>query len=201
MIKSIVFDMGDVLMDFSPAAFAARYDLSEDDRKLLIETVFNGADWALCDWGYLTEEQVAERACAKLPERLHEAAWGAAAHWFEPVIPIEGMQDILRRIKAAGYGLYLLSNAGNHHKDYWPHVPGSEYFDGVLASSYVKVVKPQPEFYIMLFQRFSLKPDECLFIDNSNINLAGAALCGMHTLHFAGAEKLFADFKDLGINI
>ena len=201
MIKNIVFDMGDVLMHFTPKAFADRYDLSESDKALLIETVFAGADWALCDWGYLTEEQVAERACAKLPERLHEAVWGCAAGWFDPVMPVEGMADILRRMKAAGYGLYLLSNAGSHHRDYWPHVPGSEYFDGVFASSYVKVVKPMPEIYTMMLERFSLDPRECLFIDNNGQNLAGAQLSGMQPLHFVDAKKLLDDLKELGIEL
>ena len=201
MIKNIVFDMGDVLMHFRTQDFVNRYDLTEDEKALLTDVVFGGADWALCDWGYLTEEQVAERACKKLPEKLHEAAWGCAAHWFEPVIPVEGMAELVRRIKEAGYGLYLLSNAGHHHKDYWPHVPGSEYFDGVLASAYIKVVKPQPEIYHMLFEKFSLDPKECVFIDNSNINLAGAALCGMETLHFTSAKKLLADLQALGIKL
>ena len=201
MIKTFVFDMGDVHMHFTPSVFADRYDLSPQDKELLIETVFNGADWALCDWGYLTEEQVAERACAKLPERMHEAVWGTAAGWFDPVLPVEGMADILRRIKKAGYGLYLLSNAGNQHRNYWPHVPGSEYFDGVLASSYEKIVKPMPQIYELLLKRFDLKAEECLFIDNNGQNLAGAALCGMQTLHFAGAEKLLADLGGLGIEL
>ena len=79
MIKNIVFDMGDVLMHFRTQDFVNRYDLTDDEKALLTDVVFGGADWALCDWGYLTEEQVAERACKKLPEKLHEAAWGCAA--------------------------------------------------------------------------------------------------------------------------
>ncbi len=200
MIKNIVFDMGEVLIHFNIRDFADRYDLPEEDKELLLQELFLGnADWALCDWGFYTEEEVAERACRKLPERLHEAAYGITCHWFEPVDPVDGMADVVRRLKEAGYGIYLLSNAGVRHRTYWNNVPGSEYFDGVVASAYEKMIKPQPEFYRLLLDRFSLKAEECLFIDDRALNLAGAELCGMKAVLFTDAKKLLADLKELGV--
>jgi len=194
--------MGQVLMDFNTRAFADRYDISEEDKALLIYELFkSNANWSLCDWGYLTEAEVAELACKRLPERLHSIACEIATRWWDPIIPIEGMADVVRRVKEKGFGLYLLSNAGSTHRTYWQLVPGHEYFDGVLISSYEKLSKPQPEIYQLLLKRFGLKPEECLFTDDVPLNLAGAQICGMKTLAFTTAERFLSDVKELGIEL
>ncbi|MBO4862159.1 MAG: HAD family phosphatase, partial [Firmicutes bacterium] len=119
MIKNFVFDMGEVLIHFDIRAFADRYDITEEEKELVLREVFWGnANWSLNDWGRIDEAEVARRACERLPERLHEAAWGLATRWFDPLMPVEGMADLVRRVKNAGYGVYLLSNAGVRHSEY-----------------------------------------------------------------------------------
>ena len=200
MIKNFILDMGQILVDFDPRAFTDRYDISEEDKDLLVNEIFQGnANWSLADWGYITEADAAERACEKLPERLHGIAREVATRWWDPIIPIKGMADVVRRLKEAGYGLYLLSNAGSAHNTYWPTVPGSEYFDGVVASANEKLVKPQPEIYRLCLERFGLKAEECLFVDDREINLAGAEVCGIRTLRFAGTEQFLKDLSVLGL--
>ena len=85
----------------------------------------------------------------------------------------------MEELKNLGYGLYLLSNASYRQHDYWPLIPCSKFFDGTLISADVKLVKPQPEIYRLLFKKFSLKPEECFFVDDSPANVEGAHYCGM----------------------
>ena len=80
-------------------------------------------------------------------------------------------------------------------------MPGSEYFDGVLASAYEKLLKPQPEIYRLLFERFGLDPSECLFTDDRATNLAGAEVCGMKTVMFKDSADFLKKLKTLGIEI
>ncbi len=183
--------MGDVLMHFLPEVFINRYDLSDEDKKIVLDKIyFDGPKWSLVDWGYLAEEDYADELCKEMPERLHEALKGMVCKWFDPVLPVEGVSDIVKELKEAGYKIYLLSNAGLKHSEYWDKIPGSEYFDGILVSAYVKMVKPQPEIYKLLLEKFGLKADECLFIDNNHLNLAGANVVGMDTVIFKNAEDL-----------
>ncbi len=202
MIKNIVFDMGQVLVDFDIRAFADRYDISEEDKELLLDVVFIGnANWSLNDWGYITEQDVAERAKPLLPGRLHKIAEELATRWWDPIIPVEGMEDVVRRLKENGYGIYLLSNAGYTHRDYWGSVPGSQYFDGIVVSAYERLVKPQPEIYTRLLARFGLKGEECLFVDDRELNLAGAEIAGMHSMIFKGREDFLMRLEKAGIKI
>lgn len=192
--------MGQILIDFNPRAFAERLDLSREDKDLLIAEVFeDNANWALCDWGYITEDEVARRACERLPQRLHDAAYALATRWWDPIIPISGSAEMVKRLKDRGYGIYLLSNAGSTHNHYWQFVPGHEYFDGVVASANEKIVKPQPEIYRLTLDRFGLKADECLFTDDRSTNLAGAEICGIRTLLFTTPEKFVRDLNSIGI--
>ena len=96
------------------------------------------------------------------------------------------MCELVAELKANGYGIYLLSNASLRQHEYWPRIPASRYFDGTLVSADVKLVKPQPEIYLLLCQKFRLRPEECFFIDDSNYNIEGALNSGMSGAIFHG---------------
>ena len=105
-------------------------------------------------------------------------------------------------LKAKGYGIYLLSNASYRQHDYWPRVEASKFFDGTLISAYEKVVKPQPEIYRLLLQRFNLRAEECFFIDDVPANIEGAFYCGIPGAVFHGdASLLRRDLRAAGVNV
>ena len=92
-------------------------------------------------------------------------------------------------MKEAGFGIYLCSNASLRLLDcYKDVIPGIEYFDGVLFSAEVKCMKPQREMYGHLFERFGLKPEECFFVDDLQLNIDGAKECGMDGYCFADGD-------------
>ena len=139
------------------------------------------------DRGTLTEEEALPVFCSRLPERLHEPVRRLVMEWDQPeIIPVPGMADLVRELKARGYGIYLLSNASSRLHDYFPRIPGSECFDGIMVSGDEKLVKPQPEIYRTLFQRFGLKAEECFFVDDLPPNIEGAYICGMAGFVFHG---------------
>lgn len=179
MIKNIVFDMGNVLLRFDPEFFIQQLGVTPEDGRTLLIQVFRSLEWAQMDRGSLTEKQAAELICQRLPERLHAAAYILTDQWERPIQAIDGSYALVEELKNLGYGLYLLSNASYRQHDYWPLLPCSRFFDGTLISADVKLVKPQPEIYRLLFEKFSLKPEECFFVDDSPPNVEGALYCGM----------------------
>ncbi len=186
MIRNIVFDMGNVLVRFDPELFMDRLGVAVEDRPPLRREVFKSLEWVQMDRGSLRDEDAVPRMCRRLPSRLHETVRQLVLEWDQPLLEIEGSLDLVRELKALGYGLYLLSNASLRQHAYWPHVPAGRYFDGTLISADVKLIKPQPEFYRLFFETFSLLPEECFFIDDSNYNIEGALNSGMSGAVFYG---------------
>ena len=203
MIRNIVFDMGNVILRFDPEYFMTREGiLAEEDRKIVRNQLFRSAEWAMMDLGYMTEDTVEPLVLARIPERLHEKTVRLLRKWADAGETVPGMEELVRRLKEAGYGVYLLSNASVAQHDYWPKAPVSRLFDGKLISCDVKTVKPCPEIYRMFTDKFGLKPEECVFIDDSHANVAGAMACGWQGIVFHGdAEEAEQQLKALGVTI
>ena len=203
MIKNIIFDMGGVLLRFDADLFIGRLGITGGDADLLRREVFRSADWVRMDRGTLTDEEGVERICRRLPEHLHKAAAELVCRWEHPeIIPMEGMAALIGELKAKGYGIYLLSNAFTRQHEYWPRVPGSEHFDGTLISADVKMIKPERRIYELMLETFSLKAEECVFIDDLPTNIEMGENCGIRGVVFHGdAGILRSDLRRAGVNI
>ncbi len=203
MIRNIVFDMGNVVVRYDPSYFVERAGIrNPEDRQLILNELFHSVEWAQMDAGTLTEETAEPRILPRFPERLHETVRELLYRWAYPRETIPGMEDLIRRLKEAGYHIYLLSNASSAQHEYWPRFPVSRYFDGKLISWDVKTVKPNPQIYRLFTEKFSLKPEECLFTDDSAANVAAAIACGWEGIVFHGsADELEEKMKASGIRI
>ena len=200
MIRNILFDMGNVLLRFDRQVFLNRLDVPEEDKQQLLQEVFLSPEWVEMDRGTLREETAEPIMCSRLPAHLHDAVHQLTSCWDQPIIPMEGMEELVRELKKAGYGIYLLSNASVRQRAYWPRVPGSEYFDGTLISAEEGVMKPQAEIYRLCLERFGLKAEECFFIDDVAANIEGARNCGIAGTVFHGdAARLRSELRDAGV--
>ena len=180
MIKNVIFDMGNVLLRFDRDYFLDAVGVQGADRKLLLNNVYLSLEWAKMDRGSMTEAEAAESMCRRLPQRLHETAHLLVDRWDRPILPVAGMEQLVSDLKKAGYGVYLLSNASYRQHEYWPRVPGSQYFDGTLISADVKLVKPgSRDLPICCTKRSSLSPrNVCLSTTPPRISKArNAPVC------------------------
>ncbi len=203
MIRNVIFDMGGVLIDWNPPAIIARLGRSPEDSALLLREVFRGFEWTAMDHGIMSQEEGFERICRRLPERLHADAAACVFDWWKPPLsPIPGMADLVREVKGLGYGVYLLSNATSTLHAYFDRIPGSECFDGKLVSADVRLLKPLHEIFELLFETFSLNPEECFFIDDNEMNIAGAYAVGMPgAVFFRDFPRLRGELRAAGIPV
>lgn len=196
MIKNIVFDMGKVLVDYDAMRVCRHHIADQADRETVCTALFVSPEWVLLDMGVISENQAIEQICSRLPVRLHEAVRLCMRDWHQYCMnPVEEMEPLVRELKAKGYGIYLCSNAGLRLPQCCREViPAVDCFDGILFSAEEKLLKPQKEIYQRLFERFHLKPEECFFIDDLQLNIDGARECGMDGYCFAdrNVEKLKA---------
>ena len=185
MIRNIVFDMGNVLIYWRPDVLVERLGVPEEDRPLLLREVFGDVNWIQLDRGIVTPEEAAGRMCRRLPERLHGAAHELTSGWWQgPLLPVEGMAELVREVKGLGYGVYLLSNT-----------------DGRVVPAFHKLLKPQPELYQILLREYKLKGEECFFVDDLNINVEAAMLAGMSGTVFRGADSLRHALREAGVPV
>lgn len=202
MIRNILFDMGNVLLRFDRNLFLNRLDISKEDKEFLMREVFLSVEWVRMDRGSMDERTAEESICTRIPQRLHGAVHALVSQWDEPLIPMEGMYELVEELKNGGYGIYLLSNASVRQHEYWPRLPVSRFFDGKLISADEGVMKPQPEIYRLMLERFGLTAGECFFIDDVPANIEGADYCGIPGAVFRGdVKQLRRELRAAGVKI
>lgn len=201
-IQNMVFDMGQVLIHWTPRLHLVPFGLSEAEQEILIREVFQSEEWIRLDHGTISLEEAMENMQQRLPETLHGVLYGIVREgwWTRTLVPNKEIDDLVRELKEAGYGLYLLSNAWTNLRDYFPGIPCAPLFDGLLVSAEEKLLKPQHEIYERLFQRFALKPESCCFVDDVPANIEGAKECGMSGVVFRDdIQALRRELRALGI--
>ncbi len=185
-LRNVVFDMGGVLFKWEPMTYARRVVDSEEDAELLAREVFESREWALGDAGVVSTETIAWAAKQRLPERLGEKVDELIFHWFDRRTVIEGTAELIADLKRQGFGVYLLSNAGETFEQYKVDLPSYELFDGMVVSYRERLMKPDPAIYGLLLGRFGLVAKESIFIDDTPLNVEGARRVGMQARHFDG---------------
>ncbi|MBO5339582.1 MAG: HAD family phosphatase [Oscillospiraceae bacterium] len=195
MIKNYVFDLGQVLAAFDPAALTAACVDDPETAELIRQTVFDRLYWDKLDAGTMTDEEARTGFCSRLPEHLHETACRVYDTWVEHMAPIDGMQELARDIKKQGGMLYLLSNtsvcfAENYGRSPWL-ADLLTLFDGMVISGVVKLVKPDKKIFAHLLSQYELKAEETVFIDDNAKNIAACQALGIGGYLFDGdAQKL-----------
>lgn len=197
MIKNIIFDMGGVIVDWNPERSISKWNLSEEDSKLLLNKTFNDFRWSLLDFGYYAnDDEYLKDVLPEIPERLHKVTEKIVKDWASNFSNfVDGVPELIKELKDRGFNLYLLSNAGPSHKDYFHVVRSHDCFDGVVVSADVKQYKPCPDIFRTLLNRYNLDPKECLFIDDLTNNCAAAFLCGIQPIVFRNCVQLREDLK------
>ena len=111
--------------------------------------------------------------------------------------PLKGAGDFCRRLRAEGYGVYILSNASDLFYEYFPKFMPLDFFNGVFVSSDYLMLKPDVEIYRTFLQKYKLQGEDCLFIDDREDNVSGAKEAGMNAFQFMGDYgKVFDIIKE-----
>jgi putative hydrolase of the HAD superfamily len=196
----VVFDFGAVLFAWRPVdivreVFPARA-ATEADARQLAHAMFGHEDWHNFDRGLLAIDGVVERTAHRLDldrRLVHTLIYGIGERLLPMGPSVAVLQSLLAR-KQAGTGVrgvYFLSNMP------LPYARTLEQnnaflrdFDGGIFSGDVLCSKPDPAIYKMLQSRHQLTPENTLFIDDMEANVAAAQALGWKGIHFTSAAQL-----------
>jgi 2-haloacid dehalogenase len=198
--KAVIFDVGNVLYGWDPEAFLVRQIADDDARLKFIE------DTNLWEWH---ETLDGGRPFAEASHELSEvypayaemiSAWGS--RFGETITdPVPGMPEIVAELDAAGVPLFAITNFS---ADFWTPFRAREEaffsrFRDIVVSGEEKLLKPDPAIYYLALDRFGLRAQDALFIDDRQINVDGAHAVGIHAHLFTTAEGLRARLKLEGL--
>lgn len=195
-LKNIIFDFGGVLVDWNPRYLYDKYFGDEERSEWFLNNICLYS-WNLqMDGGKPFAEGVSELQ-AQHPE-WKEAIAIYHTRWVEMMGgEVEGTADLLRRLKAAGYKIYGLTNWSAETfpmiRDTYP-VFGE--FDGIVVSGEEHLLKPDAAIYRCLLDRYALIPAESIFIDDNEANVAAALDLGLEAHRFLSAAELERSLRE-----
>lgn len=202
MICNIVFDMGMVLLEYSPYQACLRHAKDIEKAKIVDRAIFGHPDWAAkIDSGLLYEDEYLLDVQDRLEtQELKQLAGEVLSDWWlDSLFPKRGIQQLIEKLLEKGYRLYVLSNCGYRFRDFAYKIPCAERFSGMLVSAEEKLLKPDAAVFRRLCDKFSLQMDECVFVDDLQKNVDGAISAGMQGYCFADGdvERLAAYLNSL----
>lgn len=199
MIKNVIFDVGNVLVDFCWRELMDNLGFSKDLQDLFEKTVFGSHWWGELDRGVINENEVLNmlREDNREHDKEFDLIWSNRDKLIKPYDYTLGMIDAL---KAKGLKIYLLSNYPKElfelHTDSGCF-PFIDKVDGKVISGFVKMVKPDREIYEYLLNKYDLKAEESVFLDDRKENVEAAKKLGINGILFEGYEQARAELEQL----
>lgn len=190
MIKNVIFDIGNVLTNYRPHDYMADMGYSEEEITRLMRATTLDPSWGEYDRGILTTEEIMRRFVRNDPE-----IEGQIRKTFASMKGLVTKRDFaipwLEELKARGLKVYYLSNYSEQASiecsealDFIPHM------DGGILSFREKVIKPQPEIYTRLLERYGLKAEESVFIDDTALNIVAGEELGIRGILYKNLEQV-----------
>ena len=182
MIKNVVFDIGNVILNFDYMKVISEYTDSIEEQKFILDNIMNSPEWlgySLIDTGFITKEeaiQIVQDRTNHINDNLVQNFWNNYNNY---AFVDKRVLNLIERLKNKGYKVYLLSNMNEYT---FNKVKASNLFnivDGYVLSYLVHQVKPYISIYKTLINKYNLKVSECLFIDDNKNNINTANSLGM----------------------
>ena len=201
ILRNVIFDVGNVLVRWSPAEIIHLTFTHPFQTNVWIQKIFKHETWQLLNLGLVTEAEAQTRY-----QTLYGLTPSQTARLFYYIkatqIPIYQSQDLLEHAQQAGLRVFGLTDNIKEivahlrqQYDFW------QWFEAVVVSAEVGMMKPHPEIFQYLLQHHQLHADETVFIDDHLPNIAAASSLGMHTIHFVDAEDTARQVQLLGLKI
>lgn len=197
MVKNVIFDLGGVVIEWNPEGILDSYYADPGVRAIMKQQMFQHPDWLELDRGTMHETELLERLSARTGRPAAELD-GLFQAVRESLQTKPETVALLEKLHARGVPLYCLSNISadifaylRERHAFW------NVFRGIVISGAVKMMKPEPEIFHHLLQRYGLAAQETAFVDDNAPNIAAARGLGIHTVWFKNAVQCETELEAL----
>lgn len=199
MLKNIVFDLGNVLVEFKPIDYMLRMGFESAIATELNKLIFANPMWNEFDRGTITIESYCEYLKEKHPQFSAEIDRVFGSDWVSNMFILDSNVSRFLEEMSHKYRIFVLSNVSEYVFEYiqtlgfWKHVSGGTY------SYLIRACKPEEEIYEAFFRENHLNPVECLFLDDKPENIEAAKKIGMKGIVFKkNLEEVLETIRKLG---
>ena len=196
---TVIFDFGGVLIDWNPRYLYRKLFDDEAAMEAFLGTICTPEWNALQDGGRPKEAAIADRT-ALFPQHasLIEAYFSRFAEMMQGAH--EGTVAVLDELRRRGVPLYGLTNwSADTYPEATARFDFLQWFDGIVVSGQEQMRKPDAAIFRLLLERFDIRPDDAVFIDDTSDNVEAAAALGLHALRFTDPATLRGDLARLGL--
>lgn len=195
--KYIIFDLGGVLFHWNPKEILRILKLEDPLFPENIHEMTLTKTWLDLDLGLIKLKETVD-ILSQTYQRTHVERFIELS--LEKLTPLEQGVRLLKNVQEQGHKTFVLSNISEEFLNLLlPHHFFLKSFDGGLFSYEIQVVKPQKEIFLALLNKYHLKPEECLFIDDSPANIKTAKELGIHSILCQDHQLVEKELKDLGL--
>lgn len=183
MIRNVVFDLGNVLVEFKPKNYLESLGITDPDK--LSQLIFKDPRWNEFDRGTIQIENYVNDLKKENPEYAEYFDMIFCENWVSKLLkPKEKSIEFLKKQVFPNYKIYILSNVSQYTLSY---IRTLDFFPYVTSGTYsylVRSCKPEEEIYRKFFKENRVIPQECLFLDDLPANIETARRLGMHGIVF-----------------
>ena len=168
MIKNIIFDLGNVIINYNQKKIINNFTEKEEEMKYIYDEIFHAPEWTLMDLGDITNDEAIEIINKRNEFKYEKLTQEFLHEWYKKQPINRDIVEIAKILKNNGYNLFVLSNMANQTYEYFKNDEFFSLCTGIVISAHEHVKKPDEKVYRLLLNRYTLNAEECLFIDDDD---------------------------------
>ncbi|MFR4352006.1 MAG: HAD family hydrolase [Roseburia sp.] len=199
MVKNVILDVGKVLVEWEPDIAFQKLGFDAATSRIVSAATVYSKDWDEVDRSEQSDEALLAKLISNAPEYEREIrlVWENIGF---PIRQYDYAKNWILAMKQRGLGVYILSNYSRFaYENTAEALSFLAHVDGAVFSFQVHRIKPEPEIYRALLDQYNLNPQECVFIDDREVNLKAAKAQGIAGIHFTSYEEAIAKLREYGV--
>ena len=190
MIKNVVLDIGNVLVSFYPDIYISQFITKKGEIDYYEQICFKSAEWKCGDLGTKTRGEIIDAICENYPEDAENVRI-IMTDCDDMLRVSKKNTDVVKKLKAAGVGVYYLSNTNAHAFEFMTSTyEVFKFMDGGIASYLDGVLKPSADIFKLFLSRYGKIAEECVFVDDVATNVNGARAVGLNGIILNNIDDL-----------